>query len=201
MKYTRVWQTALSKKYGVTESSRIISKARSFYHDYSSQLSNNLDSNSRGILQKRVLPGLSIYQALQGHEDSDEAILQEVEKLFKRAFFEWMIHGIRLINLLPDPFPLIRPALRKMIKSEYQPGSQEIIEDSPDSFAVNVYQCVIYDTLKAHKADELIPIFCSTDDWLTEAVPKIGWQRSQTLGRGGDHCDFHWSRLRAPKSK
>jgi hypothetical protein len=88
MKYTRVWQTALSKKYGVTESSRIISKARSFYHDYSSQLSNNLDSNSRGILQKRVLPGLSIYQALQGHEDSDEAILQEVEKLFKRAFFE-----------------------------------------------------------------------------------------------------------------
>jgi len=34
---------------------------------------------------------------------------------------------------------------------------------------------------------EQTPFSIETDDWLSAAMPKINWRRTQTLGRGGDH--------------
>jgi hypothetical protein len=106
------------------------------------------------------------------------------------------MQGIHVLNYFPDPFPIVKPVLKMMTKDEYLPGSQEIVEDSADCYAVNIYRCFILDTLAKHDARELTACFCNTDDWLAEALPKIGWERTQTLGRGGDCCDFRWRRIK-----
>jgi hypothetical protein len=137
---------------------------------------------------------LSIYTALKEHLGESEKALEQVDLLFRAAFFKGLLPGIHLLNLLPNPFIVVKPVLKRMTAGESSPGSMEIIEDSPDTYAVNVYQCFIHDTLLEFGAGELTTLFCSTDDWLSEALPKIQWKRTQTLGRDGDCCDFNWCR-------
>jgi hypothetical protein len=137
----------------------------------------------------------AIYKALLEQSDDRQKALAEVDILFRAAFFPAMMRGIRVLNYLPDPFPIVRPVLKMMTRDEYLPGAQEIVEDGADCFALNVYRCLILDTLAEHHAQELTASFCSTDDWLAELMPKISWERTKTLGRGGDCCDFRWCRI------
>lgn len=151
--------------------------------------------DQKNIIVKRVLPLLSIYQTLKSQNiDQEEAILI-IEILLKETFFRAQLSGIRFLNrVFPDPFLMIKPALRLMMRFSDFPAGQEIMQDNKNCFAVNVYQCFIYDTLKEHGAPELTPVFCASDDWLAAAMPKIEWCRTQTLGRGGEKCDFCWCR-------
>ncbi len=60
----------------------------------------------------------------------------------------------------------------------------------------------MYQSIKIHRLSteeaislpELTPVFCATDDWLSAAMPKISWKRTQTLGLGCELCDFCWCR-------
>ena len=81
-----------------------------------------------------------------------------------------------------------------MVKFSDLPNGQEIVQNDKDCFAINVYQCFIYDAMKRSNTPELTPVFCATDDWLSAEMPKISWRRTQTLGRGDELCDFCWCR-------
>jgi hypothetical protein len=133
---------------------------------------------------------------LEGNKDQQKA-LAEVNDLFRAAFFTRRMQGIRVLNHLSDPFPIVKPMLKMMTMNEYMPGAQEIVEDSADCFALNVYRCFIFDTLAKHDAKVLTTLYCNTDDWLAEVLPKISCERTKTLGRGGDCCDFRWCRSKA----
>lgn len=142
-----------------------------------------------------ITPGLALYRALSAEGNKDrQAVLDEVEGLFQAMFFMPERRMVRLLNLLPNPFPLVRIALRRMTQNEYRPGATEIVEDSPDCFAVNTYSCFILDTLTALGAPELTQLYCKTDDWLAAEVPKVQWLRTKTLANGDAYCDFRWCR-------
>jgi L-2-amino-thiazoline-4-carboxylic acid hydrolase len=37
-------------------------------------------------------------------------------------------------------------------------------------------------------------LYCLADDWLMENLPaSIKWERTKTLARGNELCDFRWS--------
>jgi hypothetical protein len=142
-----------------------------------------------------IAPGLALYRALlaEGAQDR-QAALDAVEVLFKASFFLVERKMVTLLNLIPDPFPLVRCGLRGMTKNHYLPGASEVIEDSDTCFAVNTYRCFIFDTLTRYGAAELTPLYCKTDDWLAESLSKVRWLRTKTLADGDDLCDFRWCR-------
>ena len=196
MPHSRVWRQSLSRLYDSQKADAFISRAQDYYAEYCAQPPNDPGRANRRLLKTRILPGLSVYRALLEQNEDRGKVLAEMDILFKAAFFPTVMRGIRVLNYLPDPFPIVRPVLRMMTRDEYVPGAQEIAEDGPDFFAVNVYRCFILDTLAEHHAQELTASYCSTDDWLAELMPKISWERTKTLGRGGDCCDFRWCRAR-----
>jgi hypothetical protein len=50
--------------------------------------------------------------------------------------------------------------------------------------------------MMAYGAPELMPHICAFDDWMFETLPpSIAWERTTTLGRGGNRCDFCWGRV------
>jgi hypothetical protein len=196
MPYASKWQQILTKFYDAPTSKRLIATAQVYYEQFCSQHAGDEYQNNRTFLNNRILPGLSIYKALRDENDSQEKVLGEVETLFRSVFLTKMLKGIRLLNYLPDPFPVIKPVLKMMTADEYLPGSQEIIMDSPDCFAINIYRCFIFDILTLHNTPELTRLYCNTDDWLAEAMPKVSWERTKTLGRGNDSCDFRWCRIK-----
>jgi hypothetical protein len=196
MPHSRTWQQNLSRQYGNQKAATILAKAQGYYDAYWNQHSAERDRANRDNLKQRILPGLSIYHAMLEENGDQAEVLTEVDSLFRAAFFTRRIQGIKLINQLPDPFPVVKPLLKMMTKKAYIPGAQEIIADSADCFALNVYRCFILDTLAEHGAKELTVLFCNTDDWLAEVLPSIGWERTKTLGRGDNLCDFRWRRLK-----
>ena len=196
MPHSRIWQHNLSKMYGNEGANAILSRAQTYYGDFCTQHSTEANRANQAVLKRRVLPGLSVYKALLEENDNHEKILAQMDALFRAAFFKGRMPGIRVLNCLPNPFSIVRPMLKMMTRNEYLPGAQEIVEDGPACFALNVYRCLIFDTLVKHNAEELTALYCNTDDWLAEGLPKISWERTKTLGRGGDCCDFRWCRIK-----
>jgi hypothetical protein len=194
MPHSLIWQRRLSIIYDDQKANALIARAQVYYDDYCSQHSAEANRANRTALKTRVLPGLSIYKALLEKNDDQQKVLAEVDTLFRAVFFTRRMQGIRVLNHFSNPFPIVKPMLKMMTRNEYVPGAQEVIEDSADCFALNVYRCFILDTLARHNAKELTALYCNTDDWLAEVLPKISWERTKTLGRGGDCCDFRWSR-------
>ena len=196
MPHARTWQKILVCEYGKPTTADIISSAEILFREYCVQIPPELPRGSLNILHEKVYPGLAVYRSLLENGRDQDTILKLMESLFQRAFISRLLPGIRLLNLLPDPFPIVRYAMRKMAFGQVGVYDQELVADTRDTFAFNTHRCLIHDTLIALDAGELAPFFCSTDGWLAEALPKVSWERTQTLGRGGDGCDFRWSRIR-----
>jgi hypothetical protein len=56
-------------------------------------------------------------------------------------------------------------------------------------------RCFCLSVLSSYGAEELTALYCQTDDPLYEVLPPaITWQRTRTLGRGDECCDFRWQR-------
>lgn len=57
------------------------------------------------------------------------------------------------------------------------------------SFEMKVTQCGVCHIARKHNCEEFMPVICDVDKMLSEA---LGWglKRTQTIAKGGDHCDF-----------
>jgi hypothetical protein len=196
MPHSHKWEKLLAETFGKSAAAAIIRSAQKDYqHLLAAGSPISFSTHTlRNSLKTRIFPGLSIYTALLEFTSDTAHRLNIVEKLFRADFFGGMIPGIRLVNSLRDPFPLIRPVLRIMTRQQYRPGSQIIVEDSPNCFAIDTQHCFILDVLTALNARELTVLYCKTDDWLSEALPKVHWLRTKTLAQGDEKCDFRWCR-------
>ena len=152
------------------------------------------NSSQRRRLNNLILPGLALYQALRETALSQDESLAETERLFKATLFinEWRFTA--WLNRCPDPFPVVRIVLRQIEKASHDEAEQEIVEDSPQCFAFNARGCFLLETLRFYQSPELTHLYCKTDDWVAEAMPKVRWLRTKTLGRGDAICDFRWER-------
>ena len=57
--------------------------------------------------------------------------------------------------------------------------------------------CFFLKVLSAYGAPELTAHFCKLDDLLFGNIPGISWERTQTLGRGDECCNFRFCRTAA----
>lgn len=190
----RKWLRLLSQRYSGQIAESLLLSASQYYQKV---LNHKLDLKKRfhPILKTRVLPVLAIYRAMLDHHFDQKTALHDLELLFVDMYFSVQLGGIGFLNrTLPNPFFVIKPFLRLMIRFSDLPEGQEIKQDTPDCFAIDVHQCFIFDTLKALNAPELTTVFCASDDRLSAEMTKIDWRRTQTLGRGGEKCDFCWCR-------
>jgi hypothetical protein len=82
--------------------------------------------DQKGMIVKRVLPLLSIYQSLKSQSIDQTEAISIVEILLKETYFSTQPSGIRFLNrVFPDPFPVIKPALRLMMRFSDLPSGQE----------------------------------------------------------------------------
>ncbi|MAT45301.1 MAG: hypothetical protein CL609_23475 [Anaerolineaceae bacterium] len=185
------WLKSLSNRYGKEKAKEILKQSITIYQELL-VFSHSTHKKTHSRQYHTILSVLAVYRTLLEKNKYTQTALSETEVLFKDVYFQTQLKGIHLLNRIPNPFPIIRPVLKTITKFSDKKSGQEIIQDNKNCFAVNVYQCGIFDTLKQFDAAELTPIFCASDDWLSDAMPKIDWQRTQTLGRGGEMCDFKW---------
>lgn len=63
-----------------------------------------------------------------------------------------------------------------------------------NSFDVTMKKCLWHTACVENGCPELCPLFCDVDNVTYGGLKKLGFSRTQTLGYGGDCCDFHFFR-------
>jgi hypothetical protein len=196
MPHLALWQRALGEKRGEAEAAQLVARAESRYDELYARRPHLPSRALRFHLQRGILPGLALYQAMLESGLDRQAALAEIESLPISA-----LAGLRrllpLLGRLPDPFAVFRrvESWGMRFGLPVEGWDFEPLEDSEDCVAFNIRRCFYLDTLSSYGAPELTPVYCAQDDVLFALLPpSITWERTMTLGRGHDRCDFRWCR-------
>lgn len=197
MPLAAAWRRALARRHGKPVAARLMTLIEARYAELTTGRPRSANRAMRRHIEARILPILAIYQVLRTNSGDQESALAEVDELFHRVF-AWRRRQIGLLRWLPNPFALFRPIARRTTERNYPPEGWDIewVEDSDQRLAFTIRRCIYLEMMTAAGAPELVPHICGFDDWMFAALPpSIAWERTTTLGRGGDRCDFCWHRV------
>ncbi len=187
------WEEALAQKHGNVRAALLAAKIQSRYEDLYAHRPPVKHPALQMHLTRNILPGLALYQTLLEETPDQPAALAEVERLFRAKLLKSDLYRqARLLEIVPEPFAFLRIANRWVLGRNFPPQGWEIewLEDSPDCIAFNITDCFYLRVLSEYGAAELTPYFCASDDQLYDNLKAISWERTKTLGRGDELCDF-----------
>ena len=140
-----------------------------------------------------IYPAAAAYKALlrEGME-KDEAL-----KLANDTFLKLMeapANAIRNAMKVPGLYKLMPWLWKTMMPKLFSPQSGFDFKFYPvgkDRVKFDMTSCPYYNMCKKIGCVELAPTFCTTDDVCYGNMhPKLIWNRTKTIARGGDLCDF-----------
>lgn len=137
-----------------------------------------------------ILPCIAFYEILQKENGKEKAL----ELYDEWAFDELEKTAVKFRKIMKLGIYKIAPFIfDKSIDKFFGPAAgfkNNRVEDSV-GFARDMVVCPYVETCKKYGCPELTQFFCKSDDVVySELHPKLVWNRTKTLGRGGDCCDF-----------
>ena len=101
---------------------------------------------------------------------------------------------IRKLCKIPGFYRLVPRIWKKAAFQLFGPeaGFASVLYDTPGSeVKFDMTACPYFETCKKLGCPEIAPIFCRSDDICYGHMHrKLIWNRTKTLARGGDCCDF-----------
>lgn len=183
----------LVKLYGKNSTGRIIALAETSYTDCAA-LCKDAPKGEWTHLTNTILPTVAIYKALL--EIDPENALTSAHTVMMNVC---EIGGVFMRGMLTLPgmkgaFMVFLP---KMAQKMFGPSCgfrYENYEAGKDTLKMDMTGCPYCRYAKLFGVPELTFIFCDSDFAVYGNLPGIHFQRTQTLGTGGERCDFRFSR-------
>ena len=200
MPYLDVGQQVLAEKRGPVQATLLAARVQARYDELYAHRLRFHQPALRQHYEEGILPSLALYQTLREESDDQEAALAEIDRilaaLVERSGRRQLV---QILGRLPDPFAVLRIVNRWAMKHRYPPEGWrfEWVEDSDQCIAYDAHECFYWNVLTAYGAPELTAHLCAIDDLLYGDLPGIAWERTKTLGRGDDRCDFRFRRVPA----
>ena len=143
-------------------------------------------------LESQIMPGIAAYETLQTVMPKEEALrtvhgyVEERAYRLKKTFLRLMrIPG--LYKKVPGIFAKQTPKFFG-IPAGFEANE---IRTTDGVWRIDMTRCPYHDECVRCGCPELCPCFCDSDDITYDGLhPKLIWQRTMTLGRGDDRCDF-----------
>ena len=143
-------------------------------------------------LQRQILPGIAVYETLQTvmlKEEALNTVHGYVEQLARTSH-----KRLAALLRIPGLYRLVPVVFVKSTRSVFGPAAgfdPKELETGKGVWRVDMMKCPYHDTCAEYGCPELCRCFCDSDDIsYTGLHPKLIWERSMTLGRGDDRCDF-----------
>lgn len=149
---------------------------------------NNEKSKSQlKTLKNRILPRISLYQVLQENQMKKELALQVVERYFFNEVNK-IVSVVSKAERLPYFYQIFSMIFGKVVKTDNWKLSIE--QSDNDAIIFTIKKCLWHDTCVEYNCPEMCPMFCKSDYMIYGSMKKITFIRTQTLGMGGECCDF-----------
>jgi len=156
------------------------------------------NQNYSKTLQKHlasgIVPAIACYEKLSHEYGKDRAY-----DLIRSAITKYADeYGKLLILLSKTPFfyGMTKSVMPMFLNSLYPPDGWDFrwINDSPNVIAFDAHSCFYVDIFNKYKVGELTKIFCETDDICYRKFTNARWERTKTIGRGDEICNFRFYR-------
>lgn len=141
-----------------------------------------------------IFPAIAVYKTIAAkYPDKAMLILENgAAAVSKKA-------GEKYAKLLK--FPGIKMIFLKIFSKGVKKGfgaeagfSHEFITSSGKALAFDVTKCPYQHYCEKYECQEIVHIFCKNDEYAYGNLPYIRFIRTQTLGTGGNCCDFRFER-------
>ena len=191
-------ETYLSRDFRETAAQRFPAQAKELNAAFDARLNALLAENAGAgkekqyHLKRQILPGIAAYETLQRVMPKEEALQTVhgyVERLARTSHKQLaaLLHIPGLYRLVPGVFV-------KSTRSVFGPAAgfaPKELQTGNGVWRVDMMECPYHDTCTEYGCPELCRCFCDSDDISYAGLhPKLIWERSMTLGRGNDRCDF-----------
>lgn len=150
----------------------------------------NKTKNQLKTLKNTILPRIALYKALNNYgfsmEDSNNHMKNYMLNYIDKSKHNSMVK----MEKVPGFYSLYSKIFLKIMrKTDLQQSKQK---HDAKSFDVTITKCLWHQACVENECPELCRLFCDVDNITYGELNKIGFTRTQTLGYGGDCCDFHF---------
>jgi len=185
-KQIRKW---LIKTIGKSDAERITSSQDKIFVESVSSLHDRTKNQVR-TLTKTILPRLALYKALK----SDDQLKDRAYELTRRYMIEVIGKQKHKSTAVMEKFPgfykiYSKSFLKIMRTTDLQVSTQQ---EGRDYYDITITDCLWHNACVEFGCPELCRAFCEVDDITYGGLNKLGFTRTQTLGMGGECCDFHF---------
>ena len=150
----------------------------------------NKTKNQLKTLKNTILPRIALYKALNNYgfsmDDSNNHMKNYMLNYIAKSEHNSMVK----MEKVPGFYSLYSKIFLKIMrKTDLQQSKQK---HNAKSFDVTITKCLWHQACVENECPELCRLFCDVDNITYGELNKIGFTRTQTLGYGGDCCDFHF---------
>ena len=174
------------------------SKANTLFHSQEKTLdtlienTKNKTENQMKTLVQTVLPRIALYKTLSKDSLSKEDVYAYMRKYMLDKVAAKKHASTAKMELVPGFYSIYSHIFLKIMRTT---DLQESVQShTKDSYDVTITKCLWHTACQENGCEELCRLFCDVDDVTYGGLKKIGFTRTQTLGYGGDCCDFHFFR-------
>lgn len=150
----------------------------------------NKTKNQLKTLKNTILPRIALYKALNNYGFSMEDSNNHMKNYMLNYIAKSKHNSMVKIEKVPGFYSLYSKIFLKIMrKTDLQQSKQK---HDAKSFDVTITKCLWHQACVENECPELCRLFCDVDNITYGELNKIGFTRTQTLGYGGDCCDFHF---------
>ena len=141
-------------------------------------------------LEQTILPRVSLYKALEASGIGEERTTELMRAYMMDVVAAQKHASTKKMELVPGFFAIYKRVFLKVMRTSDLWESTQT--EGPGCFGASITKCLWHDACVENGCPELCPLFCDVDDVNYGGLSKMGFSRTQTLGYGGDCCDFHF---------
>lgn len=150
----------------------------------------NKTKNQLKTLKNTILPRIALYKALNNYGFSMEDSNNHMKNYMLNYIAKSKHNSMVKMEKIPGFYSLYSKIFLKIMrKTDLQQSKQK---HDAKSFDVTITKCLWHQACVENECPELCRLFCDVDNITYGELNKIGFTRTQTLGYGGDCCDFHF---------
>ncbi len=146
--------------------------------------------NQMKTLTQTILPRVALYKVLLNNDFSEEDVYACVRKYMLEKVAAKKHASTAKMEIVPGFYTIYSKIFLKIMRTtDLQENTQS---SGKNYYDVTITKCLWHTACVENGCPELCRLFCDVDDVTYGGLKKIGFTRTQTLGYGGDCCDFHF---------
>ena len=170
----KIWKAALDKLEGYLEKYADIPEGERMHTD------------------SRIFPMAAIYLSIKETAGEEFAFdLMERFCIYRCEGLAKILAGLMRIPGMKDLFVSIWDPMTKKMFGPASGFSNRFYDNPKGEYRMDVTSCPYNRYLTELGCPEITKLFCANDDRMYGNLPGIDFIRTQTIGRGGDCCDFY----------